>query len=174
VDWTGFEDEWRNEAARALAALTSANPGERLYAAAFHLFYSDGSQILSPALAANVESAVRMEDWGSTRFVPPEWRWDVIDAASAAMASRYEMLTKELVASPDPNAFLLEHDRAMARVCRSLTASARRGAIHPSLPPDFVVAVIEGQRGEDEMRALVRESVDPHVLAALPDLGAMA
>ena len=174
MDWAAFEDEWRSEATRALAALTSANPGERFYAAAFHLFYSDESQILSPALAANVESAVRVEDWGSTRFVPPEWRWDVLDAASAAMASRYEILTKELVASPDPDGILLDHDQAMARVCRSLTASARRGAIHPSLPLDFVLAVIEGQRGEDEMRALVRESVDPHVLAALPALAAMA
>jgi len=175
VDWRNFEQQWFAQASRALSALAAANPEERLYGAAFHLFYSDGAKVLAPAFAANVESAVRVEAWGSTRYEPPEWKWDVIDEASAAMASQYEALTAEFVGHQDrSDAILNDHDHAIARVCRALTSAGRKGDIHRALPADFVAVIIEGQRREDEMRALVRASVDPQVLASLPELAEQA
>lgn len=59
VDWDAFETAWHDSGCRTLAGLVTSHPGERLYAAAFNLFYADGKKILPPALAANTEIAVR-------------------------------------------------------------------------------------------------------------------
>jgi hypothetical protein len=177
VDWDAFEVAWHDSACRILADLAAAHPDERLYAAAFHLFYSDGIQILPPALAANTEAAVHHNVGYSTRFSPPEWRWDVLDAASAAMRPWYHRLSEKFLASsradaePDPALDALEaaHDGAMARVCQAVTATARRGGIHHSVPANFVVVVLDGQRGDEEA-GLIRASIDPQVLATVPEL----
>lgn len=66
MDWDAFQTAWHDNGCDTLADLAAAHPGERLYAAAFHLFYGDGTQIL-----------------------PPEWRWDAMDAASDAMRPWY-------------------------------------------------------------------------------------
>jgi hypothetical protein len=41
------------------------------------------------------------------------------------------------------------HDGAMARVCKAMTATARRGGVHPVLPVDFVV-ILDGQRDDEQ------------------------
>lgn len=172
VDWNAFETAWYDSGCRSLADLAAAHPGERLYAAAFHLFYSDDSQILPPALAANTEAAVHRNNGYSTRFAPPEWRWDVLDAAGDPMRPWYRRLSEEfLTASTDAAMDALEaaHDHAMAGVCKAMTATARRGGLHDSLPADFVVVILEEQRGEEEAD-LIRASVDPQVLATVPGL----
>ncbi|WP_433330698.1 hypothetical protein [Spirillospora sp. CA-294931] len=155
-----------------MAELAAAHPGERIYAAAFHLFYVDDIQILPPALAVNSEAAVHESYGCSTRFVPPEWRWDVLDGVTEVMAPWYPRLSEEYLAdASDKDAAMaaLEsaHDSAMARVCIAMTATARRGGIHGS--PEFVVVILDGQRGDEEA-ALIRRSVDPRVLRTLPDL----
>ncbi len=179
VDWDAFEAAWHDVGCRALAELAAAHPGELLYAAAFHCFYSDGTTILPPALAANAESAVHNDDGDSTRFAPPEWRWDVLDAASDAMRPWYQHLTDEFltpVAGTDDDAVAeamhaLEeaHDAAMARVCKAMTATARRGRIHSSLPASFFIVILEGQRGDPEA-SLIRASVDPQIIDTTPEL----
>lgn len=158
MDWDAFEVAWHDSGCRALASLAAAHPDEALYAAAFHLFYSDGTTILSPALAANTESAVHDRDGYSTRFVPPEWQWDVLAAASDAMRPWYQGMTDDV-----------RHDAAMARVCKAMTATARQGRIHSSLPADFIVVILDGQRGDGEAD-LIRASVDLQLLAAVPGL----
>jgi hypothetical protein len=177
VVWQAFEAAWHDSGCHALAGLAAACPGERLYAAAFHLFYADGTVILPPALAANTETAVRRNDGYSTRFTPPEWRWDVLDAASDAMRPWYQRLTEEYLAPATNDAerdlaldsLWTAHDAAMARVCKSMTATARLGGIHSSLPATFVVVILEGQRGDEEAD-LIRASVDPFVLTTVPEL----
>ena len=168
MDWTAFETVWHDTGCRTLADLAAAHPDERLYAAAFHLFYNDGAQILSPALAANTEGCA-----ADDRFAPPEWRWDVLDAASDAMRPWYLRLTEEFLTGADDdeavNSLDAAHDAAMARVCRAMTATARRGGIHATLPPGFVVVILEGQRGDEEAD-LIRASVDPEVLPTVPEL----
>jgi len=177
MDWSAFETAWHDSGCRILTDLAAAFPDERLYAAAFHLFYMDGEEILSPALAANTEAAVR-DDYGySTRFVPPEWRWDVLDAASDAMSPWYHRLTEEYLAPATTeaekdavmDALETAHDTAMASVCKAMTTTARRGGIHSSLPREFVVVILEGQRGDEEA-GLIRKSVDPQMLPAVPEL----
>src|SRR4051794_26393525 len=135
MDWGAFETAWHDSGCRVLTALAEAHPDERLYAAAFHLFYMDGAQILPPALAANTEAAVnevrpRGQDYGySTRFIPPEWRWDVLDAASDAMSPWYDRLTEEYLAPAGTeaendaamDALEAAHDTAMANVCKAMT-----------------------------------------------------
>jgi Domain of unknown function (DUF4303) len=178
MDWRAFETAWHDSGCRVLTDLAAAYPGERLYAAAFHLFYMDGTQILPPALAANTEAAVH-EDYGySTRFVPSEWRWDVLNAQIDAMSPWYHRLTEEYLASAATeaekdaalNALEAVHDTSMANVCKALTAKARRGGIHGSLPPGFVVVILEGQRGENEEAGLIRKSIDPQTLPTVPEL----
>jgi hypothetical protein len=125
VDWDTFEAAWHDVGCRALVDLAAAHPGERPYAAAFHLFYSDGQKILPPALAVNIETAVRHDHGYSTRFAPSEWRWDILDAASEAMQPWYRRITEEFyplaraAAERDAGSGALEaaHDAAMARVC---------------------------------------------------------
>ncbi|MEV6159805.1 DUF4303 domain-containing protein [Nonomuraea sp. NPDC052129] len=177
MDWGAFEKAWHDSGCRILSDLAAACPGERLYGAAFHLFYMDGAKILPPALAANTEAAVH-EDYGySTRFVPPEWRWDVLDATSDAMSPWYQRLTEEYLApattEPERDAAMdaLEaaHDSAMANACKAMTTTARRGGINGSLPPGFVVVILEGQRGDEEA-GLIRKSVDPQTLPTVPEL----
>ncbi|WP_395109755.1 DUF4303 domain-containing protein [Actinomadura sp. SCN-SB] len=177
MDWNAFEAAWHDNGCHALADLARAHPGERLYAAAFHLFYLDGTQILAPALAANTEEAVHQNYGDSTRFVPPEWRWDVLDAASSAMQPWYRSLTEEFLAPAGDDAerdaamaaLEVAHDGAIARVCKAMTATARRGGIHDSLAPHFVVIILEGQRGDEEAD-LIRASVAPEALATVPEL----
>jgi hypothetical protein len=177
MDWGAFETAWHDTGCRILTDLAAAFPDERLYAAAFHLFYLDGDEILPPALAANTEAAVRDDGGYSTRFVPPEWRWDVLDAASDAMSPWYRRLTEEYLAPATTEAeryaameaLETAHDTAMAGVCRAMTATARRGGIHSSLPREFVVVILEGQRGDDEA-GLIRKSVAPQTLPAVPGL----
>jgi hypothetical protein len=177
VDWGAFETAWHDSGCRTLAGMAAAHPGERLYAAAFHLFYGDDIKILPPALAANTEAAMHQNDGYSTRFAPPEWRWDVLDAVSDAMRPWYRHLTEEFLTSASNAAerdaamgsLGAAHDAAMARVCKAMTATARRGGIHSSLPTDFFVVILEGQRGGEEAD-LIRASVDPQVLATLPEL----
>ncbi|MGW4499220.1 hypothetical protein ACWENR_11490 [Micromonospora sp. NPDC004336] len=178
MDWDTFEAAWHDSGCRSLSDLAAAYPDERLYAAAFHLFYSDGMQILPPALAVNSEAEVRQEDGFSTRFAPSEWRWDVLDAASDAMRPWYRRLSEEFLGSVGADADLdaaaaetLEaaHDHAMARVCRAMTATARRGGIHELLPTTFVVVILDGQRGDEEAD-LIHASVAPSVLATVPEL----
>jgi hypothetical protein len=57
----------------------------------------------------------------------------------------------------------------MARVCRAVTATARRGGVDTSLPSHFVVVILDGQRGSEEAD-LIRASVDPEVLPTVPGL----
>ncbi|GAB7044751.1 MULTISPECIES: hypothetical protein [Catenuloplanes] len=176
MDWNAFEAAWHEQGCRALATLATAHPDERVYAAAFHLFYGDGVQILPPALAANAESAVDDADGCSTRFAAPEWRWPVLDAATEAMRPWYHRLTDEFLAAARTDAEQLTamaaleaaHDTAMAAVCRAITTSVRQDGVHPLLPPDFVVLVLEPQR--DDQAGLLRASVDPHILATVPAL----
>lgn len=178
MDWDAFETAWHGIGCHTLADLAAAHPGERLYAAAFHLFYADDTQILTPALAANTEMAVHGNEASLTRFAPPDWRWDVLDAASDAMQPWYQRLTEEVPASAGTaderdaafDALWATHDGVMARVCRAMTATARRGAIHDSLPSHFVVIILDGQRGAEEEADLIRASVDPQVLATVPEL----
>ena len=173
MDWDAFQTAWHDSGSRALAEVAAAHPGERLYAAAFHLFYGDGTQILPPALGVNAEAAVHDDDGCSTRFAPPEWRWAVLDAASDAMRPWYRRLTEELLAPAttpaERDAAWVAHDDAVAAVCRVMTATARRGGIHDALPPDFVVVALDGRR-EDEGAELLRASVDPQVLATVVGL----
>lgn len=177
MDWDAFETAWHDSGCRALADLVAAHPDEQLYAAAFHLFYSDGVKIFSPALAANTEAAVHQHHGYSTRFAPPEWRWDVLDAASDLMRPWYHRLTEEFFAPASTDAeqdaaldaLEAAHDGAMAGVCKAMTATARRGGIHDSLATNFVVVILEGQRGGGEAD-LIRASVDPQVLATVPEL----
>ncbi|MFI7419549.1 hypothetical protein [Nonomuraea sp. NPDC049684] len=177
MDWGAFEDAWHDSACRTLSDLAGACPGERLYGAAFHLFYMDDVQILPPALAANTEAAVHEDHGHSTRFTPPEWRWDVLDVPSNAMSPWYHRLAEEHLAPTASeadryaalNALDAAHDSAMAHVCKAITATARRGDLHGSLPPEFVVVILEGQRGDEEA-GLIRKSVDPQVLPTVPEL----
>ncbi len=177
MDWSAFEKAWHDSGCRALADVVAAHPDEQFYAAAFHLFYSDGIQILSPALAANTEAAVLQHHEYSTRFAPPEWRWDVLGVASDSMRPWYDRLTEECFAPAGTDAArdaaleALEaaHDGAMASVCKAMTATARRGGIHDSLATNFIVVILEGQRGDGEAD-LIRASVDPQVLATVPEL----
>ncbi|MEV4543312.1 DUF4303 domain-containing protein [Micromonospora echinaurantiaca] len=177
MDWDSFETAWHDSGCQTLADIAAAHPDEQLYAAAFHLFYSDGIQILPPALAANTEAAMHQNDGHSTRFAAPEWRWDVLEAASDAMRPWYHRLSEEFLAPATTDAerdaaldaLDTAHDGAMARVCKAMTETARRGGIHDSLPSDFVVVILEGQRGEQEAD-LIRASVDPQVLATVPEL----
>jgi hypothetical protein len=177
VDWDAFETAWHDSGCRTLTDFAAAHPGERLYAAAFHLFYSDGAKILSPALAANTEAAVHQNYGYSTRFAPPEWRWAVLDAASDAMRPWYQRLTEEYFAPASTDAeqdaaldaLEVAHDAAMARVCKAMTATARSGRIHDSLPANFVVVILAGERGDEEA-GLIRASVDPQVLTTVSEL----
>ncbi|MFB9830757.1 DUF4303 domain-containing protein [Actinoallomurus acaciae] len=177
MDWSAFETAWHDIGCRTLTDLATEFPDERLYAAAFHLFYLDGEEILSPALAANAESAVRDDAGYSTRFAPPEWRWDVLAAASEAMSPWYRRLAEEYLAPATTeaeqdaamDALETAHDTAMAGVCRAMTTTARRGGVHGSLPRDFVVVILEGQRGDEES-GLIRKSVDPQMLPTVPEL----
>lgn len=176
MDWGAFEAAWHDSGCRILSDLAGSYPGERLYAAAFHLFYMDDVQILQPALAANTEAAVHEDHGYSTRFSPPEWRWDVLDAAKDAMSPWYHRLTEEYLAPAAEgeedaamNALEVAHDTAMAGVCKAMTETGRRGGIHGSLPPGFVVVILEGQRGDEEA-GLIRKSVDPQVLPTVPEL----
>ena len=161
----------------AIAQIVRAHPDEQIYAAAFHLFYSDYSQILTPALAANAESAVTLHteksgtSW-STRWVPPDWKWDVLDAASDAMKPLYSKLTEEMHGAShlEWDTVLDAHDDLMASIARAITSLARnrKGEFRDlTLANNFVVAILEGQRGPSEYNRLVRASVAPSVLLEL-------
>jgi hypothetical protein len=100
-----------------------------------------------------------------------------LDVANDSMRPWYDRLTEEFFAPAGTdaerdaalNALEAAHDGAMANVCKAMTATARWGGIHHSLPTNFVVIILEGQRGDGEAD-LIRASVDPQVLATVPEL----
>ena len=85
-----IESEWLEHAPPAIAKVVRANPHGHFYAAAFWLFYADYIQIGCPALALNSKSHIAVHknadgtEW-STRGVPAEWHWPVLDEACDAM-----------------------------------------------------------------------------------------
>lgn len=68
------------------------------------------------------------------------------------------------------NALEEARDTAIANVWKAMTKTARRGGIHGSLPLEFVVVILEGQRGEEEVWRLIRRSVGPEILPTVPGL----
>jgi len=172
-----IEVAWFSAAESAIAEIAREQHDEQIYAAAFHLFYADDSKVLPPALAANTESAVvtHQEEDGyswSTRWAPPEWRWDVLDGASNEMRPLYAELSSELndATNTEWEEVLEQHDAVISRVARALTKAARDrvGRFNDQAFPDwFVVAVLEDQRGPTEYNRLVKASVDSEILQTL-------
>ncbi len=171
-----IEQGWLSAGPRAIGAVIRAHPTESFYAAAFHLFYSDYSQILAPALAINAESFVTSCDVkdsaSTTQWAPPDWRWPVLDDACDAMKPLYARLTDAMTdaSKSDWDELVDVHDEMMARVCRKLTAQAQESTgdfQDLNLPDDFLVAVLEGQRDLEHYVALVCASVERERLAKL-------
>jgi hypothetical protein len=178
-----LESLWFDVAGKAIADIVQCNPDDIVYAAAFHLFYADGTQILAPALAANTEAHFASAARGgsdapphvSLRWRPPEWRWDVVDEAVEPLRDLYGQLSGILRNLSDEDAAELyaAHDRVMCGVARRLTvqARARHGAFsRVEVVPYFVVLVLEIQRGEEEYAALLRASVEPGMRNELRDM----
>ena len=162
MDWKAFENAWSIAATTAIVSTVRANPDERFYAAAFHLFYSDRTKMLPVALALNTEAHVANADltsaYGSTRWAPPEGRWDVLDGASESMCEHYAELSAR-TARDEWEAVEREHDAAIARVARRLTRAARERSDDFAtivLAETFVVAILDGQRSPEEYDELVR------------------
>jgi len=178
--WMRLDDiktRWLQEAPRAIADVIRAHPREEIYAAAFHLFYADYTVIHAPSLAANAESAVALHSNNSgitysTRWMPPEWRWDVLESASEALNPLYGKQSQALQGAADDEweSVIDAHDDMIADVARTITAAARarQGDFRDMVvSTNFVVAILEGQRETSEYNRLVRTSIDPAILPGL-------
>ena len=137
---------------------------EQIYAAAFWLFYLDFRVIYAPAFAFNAESAVRQKgdercSW-STRWVPAEWKWSVVNEVAEASKAIYSTLSEAMTGATDAEWKALEvaHDRVIARVARRLNETAGEG---------FVVVALEDRDGEGRYEELIRWSVSEDRLATL-------
>ncbi len=170
-----IERVWLAASTRALHDVMHAHPSMSFYAAAFHMFYCDDSQILTPSLAVNAESYVTTENdrestW-TTRWALPEWNWPVLDDASDAMKPIYSRLSHAMVdaSQSDWLELIASHDEMMARVARELTRQIHTTSDFQAftLPVNFVVAVLEGQRDTEDYNALVRASIEPDRFAQL-------
>ena len=168
-----IETSWVDVGSVTLKALVKDHGGDQVYAAAFWLLYSDYTRVLVPALAANVESNVVVhtddeEPW-STRWVPAEWRWPVLDEACDAMKLLYAQFTSALVGADRVgwDEALTAHEAVLARAARSLTEALHQSEGELALRCDFVVGVIDDQRESAGMEALLRASIEPARLARL-------
>lgn len=174
-----IEAAWLREAPVAIRSLVDANTHESFYAAAFWLLYCDEVSLLAPALAVNTESAIvthndNDEPW-STRWVPAEWRWPVLDLACDAVKPLYERLSGDMsgASSAEWDALMTAHDQMLARVARGITRALHEpdNQIGISrIPAQFVVAVIDDQRESPFSEDLLRSSVEPHQLGLFRDI----
>jgi hypothetical protein len=156
-----------------MEAVVTTHQAEAFYAAAFWLFYSDYGKILPPAFGINAESHVVVYDdtdspW-STKWVPAEWHWPVLDDACNALKPLYQRLSEDMAGASrgDWDGLLTEHDAMIASVARELTTAVHTGRGGASFPDVFVVAVLDDQREPEAYNALVRASIEPGRLAGL-------
>jgi len=143
------------------------------------LFYCDFGQILTPALGMNSESFVRShedegESW-STRWVPAEWHWPVLDQACDAMKLTYAWISELMkgASRAEWHNLIAAHDQVIARVARKLTLQIEGGRgdfADITVAKAFVVAAIDDQRDTEEYNLLVRGSVSPDHLEKIEGL----
>ena len=169
---------WQEAAYLAILEVARVNPNEVFYGSAFWLFYCDYSQILTPALAMNSESFVTTHKdkdtvW-STRWLPAEWQWPVLDSACDTMKPLYELLTIEMQRASriEWNNLVATHDQMISGVARDLTLQIKRCStdVNLNFSRAFVVAAIDDRRDVVDYNALVRSSVSPDQLDSLEGL----
>lgn len=169
---------WQEEAYRAILDVARISPNDVLYGSAFWLFYCDYSQILTPALAVNSETFVTTHEdndavW-STRWVPAEWKWPVLDSACDPLKPLYALLTRAMQSASraEWNNLITTHDQMISTVARDLTSQIRRRStdVNLNVSSYFVVAAIDDRRDMVDYNALVRSSVSPDQLDSLEGL----
>jgi hypothetical protein len=172
-----IEHQWPIHIHRGLAELRQAHPSEVLYAASFWMLYCDYTNIAAPTFGVNAESNLVNEVPGghSNRWLPPEWRWDVLDSVCSAMEPHYTHLSKLLASASndDWDAVIASNEHLIARVCRLVTHAARTrsGAFGDlELPKDFLLFAADVREDDAKYDQLLRLSVDPEVLASTEGL----
>ena len=169
-----IESRWFDSAASAIVSQVASFPSERFYAGAFWLCYVDYTKFGTPCFAMNTES--HLTECGaesSSRWSPPNCQFDILDGAVEAMSPLYDALSRSLAGQDSAvwDAAIEEHSQVLARVSRRLThhARSRTGPFVPAdLPANFVVGVFDEREGEPTFSRLVRASIEPEILSALP------
>ncbi|WP_422088287.1 DUF4303 domain-containing protein [Variovorax sp.] len=164
--WKALEPLIVEDALCALRALFDENPDEQFYAAAFQGMYRElDGPIYLPALSANSVSAREDEpsgDFWSAEWNPPDWRWDEIQFASAALNAAADTAC-EITSNDTREAWLLAE-----RECIDMLVSAARKIREalgnaPQLAPGFVVFLHDEENGLD----LARRSIGDAAFGAL-------
>jgi hypothetical protein len=147
-----IESQWPTHIRRGLGELIRDHPKEQFYVAAFWQFYCDYTVIHPPAFGANAESAARQ----GARWIPSEWKWDVLNTVIDGIMPLYLQLSDELKEAPEAewDQVIAAHYELIPRVARSVTIAIqdRAGPFRDlSLPKGFFRLCL-GLRGgrEDE------------------------
>jgi len=163
-----IEEEWDRVAPGLIAAQLKAHPTKQFYAAAFWLFYCDYTMLGCPCLAMDSEENFASAEPKYDRWTPPNWKFDVVDTPDA-LSDMYDLFEGEH--DDDVWEEIMEgHKQAIARVCLSVTAKARRGVDEfEGLPmhPRFVVGIFEEREGGEEYVRLAELSVAPEIIGEL-------
>ncbi|SCX72865.1 DUF4303 domain-containing protein [Variovorax sp. EL159] len=159
--WKALEPLIVEDALRALRELLDDNPDEQFYAVAFQGMYRElDGPIYLPALSANSVDAREDEpsgDFWTAEWSPPDWRWDDIQFAGAALNAAADAAC-EITRNDTRAAWLLAE-----RECIDMLVSAARkirAALGnaPQLTPDFVVFLHDEENGLDLARRCIGDA----------------
>jgi hypothetical protein len=172
--------------------------GERLYAIAFWLFYSETGALIYPPVVGLGEETTWQQAWGSEgrdagfgsgRWNPADWKYDILTLPGTdAIETAYTALATEACGMDPEKARYAGRDPArnarwepyfersigtVIAVSRELTrrARARIGAFAAlPLTDDFVAVVCDPSQGEDGKEWLRRCVDEPLFSALFPNL----
>jgi hypothetical protein len=192
-DFGALERLWLTSIEEALTSIEFGR-GERLYAIAFWLFYSEYGSIIRPPVVGLGQETTWQVAWGSEgrdagfgsgRWNPADWKYDILTLPRAdAIEGAYTALATEACGMDPEDARDADDDPtrdarwepyfersigAVIAVSRELTRRARaRIGVFAALPltDDFVAVVCDPSQGKDG-EEWVRRCVDEPVFSAL-------
>lgn len=172
-----IESQWPVHIRHGLAELVRLHPREVFYGGAFWILYCDYTIISAPTFGVNAESALEGEAPGepSCRWLPAEWRWDVLKTVCDGMEPLYQRLSAALAGASDAEweAVMAANEELIGRVSRSVTRAARShsGEFRDlTLPDTFLVFAADVREDATTYNRLLRLSVDEATLSTLNDI----
>ena len=167
-------DKIKTEAEEVIESLIDLTMASPVYAGAFWGFYCDYDVIHPPCFALNTIDRIDSSTIAGTKvkWIPPEWKLDVIDNVTDSLMPSYEKLS-DLLRDQDDEVWedVIEKNYLLyCEICKKLTDRARSNEGNFSRwnkTDDFLILILEEKDGDEMYNWLVESSVSAEILSEI-------